>query len=67
MILAQLAGAYSFGQIAIAIVVIAAVVGLVLVACRQFGIEIPAWLIQCLWIVVAACVVIFCIRLVLSM
>lgn len=67
MILAQMAGSYSFGQIAIAIVVIAAVIGLLLVACRQFGVSIPDWLVQVFWIVVAACVIIFAIRLVLSM
>lgn len=56
----------SLGGILIAVVVIAAVVALVYVALRQFGIAIPPWVIQCFWIVVVAFVVIFCIRLVLS-
>jgi hypothetical protein len=50
----------------IAIVVIAACVALVYVALKQFGIQIPQWVIQCFWIVVVAFVIIACIRLVLS-
>lgn len=60
-------GTYSIAQLAIAIVVIAACCGLVMVACRQFGVTIPGWLVQVLWIVVVACVVIFAIRFVMSM
>lgn len=63
---APLAG-YSIGQLAIAIVIIAAVCALVFVALRQFGIVIPAWFQQCVWIVIAAVVVIFCIKLVLTL
>jgi hypothetical protein len=60
-------GDYSLGQIAIAIVIIAAVVALVYVALRQFGIQIPAWVQQVFWIVVVAFVVIVAIKFVLSM
>lgn len=60
-------GAWGIGEIAIAIVIIAAVVALVMIACRQFGVSPPPWLIQCLWVVLVAVVVIFCIRLVMSM
>ena len=69
-ILAQAAGpfwGYGIGQVLIAVVLIAACVALVYVALRQFGIAIPAWFIQCMWIVVVAMVVIFCIRFVLSL
>jgi hypothetical protein len=66
IVLAQATG-YSIGQIAILIVVLLAVCGLVLVATRQFGIQIPAWLMQVLGIVVVAFVVIVAIKFVLSM
>jgi hypothetical protein len=59
--------AWSFGEMAIAIVILAAVVALVFVALRQFGIQIPAFVVQCFWIVLCAVVVIFAIRVVLSM
>lgn len=54
----------SLSEIAIAVVVIAAVVALVYVALRQFGVSIPGWVVQCFWILVVAIVVIFCIRFV---
>lgn len=68
-LLAQVAhpvGGWSLGQILIAIVIVAACVALVYVALRQFGVNIPNWVVQCFWIVVVAFVVILCIRLVLS-
>jgi hypothetical protein len=67
MIAAQFVGGYSIGQLLILVVVIAACCGLVMVACRQFGITIPPWVTQVLTILAVACVVIFAIRLVLSM
>ncbi len=60
-------GGWGIGQIAIAIVIIAAVVALVYVALNQFGVGIPAWVIKIFWILVVAFVVILAIRLVLSM
>lgn len=57
---------WTFGNILIAIVVIAACVALMYVALRQFGISIPGWVQQVFWIVVCAFVVIMAIRLVLS-
>lgn len=59
--------AWSFGDMAIAIVIIAAVIALVFVALRQFNVTIPAWVVQVFWIVVVAVVVIFAIKLVLSL
>lgn len=58
---------WSLQQIAIAVVVIAAVVALVYVALRQFQVAIPEWVVRCFWIVVVCVVVIFCIKLVFSM
>lgn len=58
---------HSWGDIAIAIVVIAAVIALVFVALRQFGIALPAWFVQVLWIVCAAVVVILAIRFVMTL
>lgn len=62
-LLAQIGG-YSIAQLAILVVVIAAIAGLVLVGIRQFGISIPAWFQQVVWIVIAAFVIIIAIRLV---
>lgn len=60
-------GAWSIGQIAIAIVIIAAVVALVYIALNKFGVAIPDWVKQVFWICVIAFVVIFAIRLVMTM
>lgn len=60
-------GTWSITEIAIMIVVIAAVVALVYVALKQFGVSIPEWVKQVFWIVVVAFVVIFAIRLVAGM
>lgn len=58
---------WSFTEILITVVVIAACVALVYVALRQFGVSIPQWVVQVFWIVVVAFVVILAIRLVASM
>lgn len=60
MLLAQAAmgAGYSFIQIAVLIVVIAAVVGLVYVALRQFGVQIPGFVVQIFWILLCAVLVI---------
>lgn len=58
---------WSIGHIAIAIVVIAACVALVYVALRQFGVAIPAWVVQVFWILAVALVVVFAIRLLLGL
>lgn len=54
-------------NIAILIVVIAAVVALVYVALRQFGVAIPPWVVTVFWILVVAFVVIVAIKIVASM
>jgi hypothetical protein len=58
---------WGLAEFLIAIVVIAACVALMYVALRQFGIAIPAWVIQVFWIIIVALVVIFAIRFVASL
>ena len=59
---------WSIGEIAIAIIIIiAAVVAIVYVALKKFGITIPPWVVQVCWIVVVAGVCIPAIRLILGM
>lgn len=43
---------------AIWVVIVAAIVAVVFVACQQFGIVIPGWIITLLWICVAAAIVV---------
>lgn len=61
------AGPWSIGEILIAIIVIAACVGITMVVLRVFGVSPPEWIIHILWIVLAACIAIFAIRIVLGM
>ncbi len=58
---------WSFGEILVAVVILAACIGIVYVAMRQFGVSIPAWAVQIFWIVVVAVVAILAIRFVLSL
>lgn len=67
MILAQMVAGYSLAHILILIVVLAACCALVWIALNQFGVSIPGWVMQVFWVVVVAFVVIFAIKLVLSM
>lgn len=66
-LLAQAVGGYSIVHILVLVVVIAAVVALMYVALRQFGIQIPDWVRQVFWIVVVAVVVIFAIKIVVGL
>ncbi len=54
-------------EIAITIVIIAAIVALVYVALQQFGVAIPGWVQHVFWICVVAFVIIFAIRVVAGM
>lgn len=65
--LAALPWGWSLEDLAVAIVVIAAICALVYVALRRFGVVIPAWFVEVFWIVVAAFVVILAIRVVASL
>lgn len=60
-------GAWGIGDVAIAIVIIAAIVAIMYVALRVFGVAIPSWVIQIFWIVVVAIVAIIAIRFVLTL
>lgn len=66
LLLAQLGGV-SIGHLLIYAVVIAAAVALVVIAFRQFGVQIPPWVVQVFWVLVVAVVVVFAIRFVLSL
>lgn len=67
MVLAQILIGFNIVHWVILIIVVAAIIGILFVALRQFGIAIPAWLIQVFWIVVAAIVCIGAIKLIASM
>lgn len=72
LILAQRMGGggvetWGIGQIAIAIVVIAAIIGIVIVMLRVAGVAIPPWIWTICWICLAAFVAILAIRFVLSL
>lgn len=56
--------AWGFVDFLIFIVIVAACIALMYVALRQFGVQIPPWVMQVFWIVVVAVVVIFAIRFV---
>lgn len=60
-------GGYSIATICIVVVIIAACIGLVIIATRQFGIPIPPWFWQVLSIVAVAFIVILAIKFVASM
>lgn len=67
MILAALMTGWTVKDIAIAIVIIAAVVALVYIALRKFGVKIPEWVVQVFWVCVVAVVIIFAIEFVASL
>lgn len=60
-------GGFSLVNLLIAVVVIAACCALVCVALRQFGVSIPPWVVQIMWIVIVAFVVIVGIKFVASL
>lgn len=63
MLAAVLAG-WGLVDLAIAIVIVAAVVALVWVGVRAMGVSIPGWVQQVLWIVAIAVVVVVAIKIV---
>ncbi len=58
---------WGFGEIMIAIIIIAAVIGITVLALRNFGVEIPRIAVQIFWIVVVAFLAILAIRFLLGM
>ncbi len=65
--LAVLVPGWSLIEVVVAIIIIAAVIAVMYIALRQFGVGIPPWVIQIFWVVVVAFVAIFAIRLLMSM
>ncbi len=59
--------AWSIADWAVFIVVVAAVVGIVAVVLRVFGVTIPEWVVKILWIVLGAVIAVLAIRLVASL
>jgi len=62
-----LAATYSIGQLAIYVVVAAAVIAIVYIALTQMGVAIPHWVVQIFWVLVVLFVALLAIRLALSM
>lgn len=60
-------GGWGIGEIVIAVIVIAAVVGVMYVALQQFGVSIPPFVVKIFWIVIAAIVAILAIRFILTL
>lgn len=58
---------WTLESILVAVVIIAAAVGIVLVALRAFGITVPPWVVQIFWICVVALVAILALRFVFSL
>lgn len=59
-------GDWSFSGIVIGIIIIAAIIGILYVALKVFGVQIPQWAMQIFWIVVVAVVAIFAIKFLVS-
>lgn len=67
MALALAMAGYSIGQIAIAVIVVAAIVAVVYVGLGKMGVAIPPWVVSIFWILVVAFICIAAIRLLMSM
>ncbi len=59
-------GAWGIEEILILIVIICGAVGIVIIACRYFGVTIPDWLIKIIGIVVVVVVAILAIKFIFS-
>lgn len=58
---------WAMGDILVAIVVIAAAVGIVYVALQQFDVKIPAFVAKIFWIVVCAVIAVTALRFILGL
>lgn len=62
-LLAQISfGSLSIAQIAIAIIVVAAICAVVFIALRQMGVAIPSFVIQIFWVLVCAVVCVLAVK-----
>lgn len=59
--------AWSFGEILIALVILGGAAGIFLIAMRQFGLQVPQWVLQMLGIVAVVLVAVVLIRFVLGL
>jgi hypothetical protein len=66
-IIAQAGLAATLGGWIIVAIVVAAIVAILLVFVRASGIGVPPWVVQILWIILAAALAILAIKLVLSL
>ncbi len=66
-LLAVAVAGWSVGELAIAIIIVAAVVAVVYVALSQFGVSIPPFIVRIFWILVCAVVCIVAVRFLLSL
>jgi hypothetical protein len=67
-LLAQAAlGGYSMVQLGVIVIVVAAVIGIVYVILRQMGVMIPPFIVQIMWILLAAFVGILALYFLVSM
>ena len=57
---------WGFGDFLIAIIVVAGCIAITYIALRVFGVEIPQWVAQIFWVVIAVCVAVFAIRFILG-
>jgi hypothetical protein len=58
---------WTFGELAVAIIIAIAIIAVVVVFTRAAGVTIPGWLVQILWIVLAAICAILAVRFLLSL
>jgi hypothetical protein len=58
---------WTIADMAIAVVLVAAILSLVYIAVRQFNLVIPTWVIQVLWVVLVALVIVCAIKFVASL
>jgi hypothetical protein len=66
-ILAQMAAGYSFGQMAIGIIVACIIIGIVIIVVKASGITLPWWVWAILGLLALGFLSIFAIRLLMSM
>jgi hypothetical protein len=66
-ILAQVVRAGGIPELAVWLILVAAIVAVVLIVLRAMGIAVPGWVVQILWVIAIAAVGILAIRLLLSL
>lgn len=67
LMFAQVLAGYSLAHLAVVVIVVAAIVAIVLAVLKSHGIVIPPLVITVAWIILAAVLGVFAIRLLLSL